>query len=153
MLYASIVERVIRDGFQSLSRGDCEPVIGKFLPQAYFRFVGHHALGAELHEIAAIRRWFERLLRLFPGIQFEVRDVKVSGLPWDTLVVTQLGIRATLPDGQSYRNDALQVVRLRWGRIVEDFIYEDTHVLVTALAQIARQGVTEAASEPIRDVA
>lgn len=152
-MYASIVERVIRDGFQRLSSGDCEPIVGKFLPDTAFHFVGHHALGADLHDVAAIRRWFERLLRLFPGIQFEVRDVKVSGMPWNTLVVTQLGIRATLPDGQSYRNDALQVVRLRWGRIVEDIVYEDTSVLVRALEQIAGQGMTEAASEPIRDAA
>ncbi len=148
-MYHRIVKQIVRSGFESLSRGDCTPILSKFAPNAHFTFGGKHAMGADLHDIESIRRWFERMLRIFPGITFEVADIKVSGMPWDTLVATQLNIRATLPDGRPYTNRALQVVRLQWGKIVEDYVYEDTHVLVAELERLAQQGVTEAAASPI----
>ncbi len=73
----------------------------------------------------------------------------VSSLRSDTLVATQLIIRASLPDGRPYTNRALQVVRLKWGHIVEDYVYEDTYVLVNALEKMAQQGVAEAKAAPI----
>lgn len=148
-MYHRIVKQIVRSGFESLSRGDCSPILAKFTSNARFNFAGSHAMGADLHDVESIRLWFERMLRLFPGITFEVADIKVSGMPWDTMVATQLVIRAPRPDGRPYLNRALQVVRLQWGRIVEDYVYEDTYVLVTELERLAQQGVAEAAASPI----
>jgi len=149
MMYHRIVKQIVRDGFERLSRGDYNAIVSKFVPNAHFNFAGSHAMGADLRDVASIRQWFERLLRLFPGIRFEIADIKVSGMPWDTLVATQLIIHATLPDDCPYMNRALQVVRLQWGRIVEDCVYEDTYVLVNALEKMAQQGVVEAKAAPI----
>jgi len=152
-MYAQIVQRIIRDGFRSLNSGDCEPILSKFEPSAHFEFLGDHAMGADLHSAPAIRQWFERILRLFPGIQIEPQEIKVSGMPWNTLVVVHLAIRAKLRDGRAYHNKGLQVVRLRWGKVVEDYVYEDTHVLICELENMARQGIQEAAARPITDPA
>ncbi len=150
-MYYPIVKRIIRDGFRQFSGGNPEPILSKFASQAHFVFLGDHAMGADLHTQQAIRQWFERILRLFPGIQIEPIEVQVSGMPWDTLVVTHLAIRAKLPDGRAYQNKGLQMLRLRWGRIVEDWVYEDTHVLINELENLARQGVGEALAAPITD--
>jgi ketosteroid isomerase-like protein len=152
-MYHRIVEGIVRKGFKQLSSGEYEPIVSMFAPHAHFRFFGDHAMGADLHEPSAIRLWFQRILRLFPGIQFEVQDVQVSGTPWNTMVVTQLAIHAKLRDGEPYHNTAMQMVRLSWGRIMEDFVYEDTQVLITALNQIGLQGVQEAVAQPIMDTA
>jgi ketosteroid isomerase-like protein len=112
-------------------------------------FSGNHAMGADLHDVKSVQQWFERVLRLFPGIKFEVADIKVSGMPWDTLVATQLIVHATLRDGRPYTNRAMQVLRLQWGRVVEDYVFEDTYVLVNALEKLAQQGVAEAKASPI----
>lgn len=152
-MYAQIVKRIIRDGFRHLNGGNPQPILDKFAPDAHFVFLGAHAMGADLHTFSAIRRWFERILRLFPGIQIDPVEVNVSGMPWNTLVVVHLAIRATLPDGRTYQNRGLQMVRLRWGRIVEDYVYEDTHVLIGELENLARLGVSEAAAVPITDAA
>lgn len=152
-MYYRIVRQTIRDGFEQLSRGNPEPILSKFAPDARFIFLGDHAMGANLSEPGAIRQWFERILRLFPGIAIEPREIRVSGLPWDTLVVVKLTIRATLPDGRAYANTGLQMVRLRWGKIVEDVVFEDTHVLIGELERMAQQGVCEAVAQPIRDAA
>lgn len=150
-MYARIVKRIVRDGFRQLSSGDPEPILAKFAPQTHFVFLGDHAMGADLRTGKAIRQWFERILRLFPGIEIEPVTMSVSGFPWNTLVVTHLAIRATLADGRAYHNKGLQMVRLRWGKIVEDYVYEDTHVLVSELQNLARRGISEATAQPITD--
>ena len=64
----------------------------------------------------ALRAWFARLFGLFPGIRFVVDDIVVAGWPWDTKVAVRLGVRADLADGTVYENEAVQWIRLRWGR-------------------------------------
>ena len=56
-----------------------------------------------------------------------------QGWPWNTLVATQLSIAALRADGSTYRNVAMQFLRLRWGKIVEDRLHEDTYKLVIEL--------------------
>ncbi len=152
-MYYRIVKRTLEEGLRRFSEGDPEGTISKFAPDAHFRFFGSHALAANLSTPGAIRQWFERILRLFPGIQITVTDIKVSGMPWNTLVVAQLAIRATLSDGRPYSNTAMQMIRLRWGRVVEDLVYEDTYVLISELQNMARHGIAEAAAQPIADPA
>lgn len=74
--------------------------------------------------------------------------ITVSGWPWDTVAATRFSVRATLPGGAIYRNEGMQLLRLRWGRVVEGRLYEDTQLLAAALASLARQGVAEAQAAP-----
>jgi hypothetical protein len=41
------------------------------------------SLGGSRHTRDAMRRWFERLFRLFPDARFELRAVAVDGWPWN----------------------------------------------------------------------
>ncbi|MEP7293827.1 MAG: nuclear transport factor 2 family protein [Chloroflexota bacterium] len=150
-MYTRIVRQTVEQGFQRLSQGDPEAILSKFSPTTNFRFLGDHAIGANLSTPGAIRQWFERILRLFPGIEIVPSRVQVSGMPWDTLVVVQLAIRVPLPEGRSYRNTGMQMLRLRWGRVIEDYVVEDTVLLVNALQELAQRGVSEAAAAPITD--
>ena len=150
-MYYRIVRQTVEQGFQRLSQGDPDAILSKFAPSAHFRFLGDHAMSANLSTPPAIRQWFERILRLFPGIQIVPADIKVSGMPWNTLVVVQLAIHVPMPDGQSYQNTGLQMLRLRWGRVIEDYVCEDTVLLVNALQTLAGRGVLEAAAAPITD--
>lgn len=150
-MYYRIVRQTVEHGFRKLSAGDPNEILSKFAPNAQFRFVGDHAMGANLNTSAAIRQWFERTLRLFPGIQIMPSRVQVSGMPWNTLVMVQLAIDVPMPDGTAYQNTGLQMLRLRWGRVVEDFVCEDTALLVKALHTLAQRGVSEATAAPITD--
>ncbi len=148
-MYHRIVERIVRKGFRDLNNGNYESIVKQFSPDIYFSFSGDHAMGGECHNLPQVRAWFERVFRLFPGIQFEIRKVTINGMPWDTVVINQFRIHATLRDGRPYQNDGLQFLRLRWGRIVEDRVFEDTYKLVTELHRMGEQGVKEALSAPI----
>jgi ketosteroid isomerase-like protein len=134
-MYAAIVRRIIRSGFRALSAGDYEQVVRLFHPHITFVFAGTSPLGGERHGVEAVRAWFQQLYVYFPGIQFTVHQVIVRGWPWNTLVATRFSIAAPGIDGGAYDNEGMQYVRLRWGRVVEDRLYEDTHKLEQELQQ------------------
>lgn len=148
-MYGFVVRRLVRRSFRRLSAGDYEAVLGQFSPDVVFCFSGEHALGGELRGVGPTRRWFRRLYGLFPGIVFEPLRVVVSGWPWDTVVATRFRVRARMPGGRPYSNEGMQFLRLRWGRVVEDRVYEDTHGLVEALRYLADRGVDEALEGPL----
>ena len=132
-MYKSIVRRTIRTGFRALSVGDYEQVLRQFHPQVLFSFAGPAPLGGERTGVEAVRAWFEHLFSYFPGLQFTVQNVIVQGWPWNTLVATRLAIAAPRSDGSVYQNEAMQFLRLRWGKVVEDRLHEDTYKLVIEL--------------------
>jgi ketosteroid isomerase-like protein len=137
-MYRFIVKRIVRRAFARLSEGDCEAVVKQFGPRSRFLFAGDHALGGERRGQDAVRRWFQQMLGLFPGIRIEPQDVVVNGWPWNTVVATHLVISAMLPDGRPYRNEGMQLLRLRFGRVVEDLIFEDTLKLDAELKRMER---------------
>ena len=144
-MYKLIVRRNVRRVFAQLGRGDYEPVVRKFGPRSRFMFAGDHALGGERHGQDEAREWFRDMLGRFPGIRIEPVDVLVNGWPWRTVVASHLVITTTLPDGSPYRNEGMQLLRLRWGRIVEDLIFEDTLKLDAVLRRFALREPTPVA--------
>ncbi|HLZ59532.1 MAG TPA: nuclear transport factor 2 family protein [Ktedonosporobacter sp.] len=143
-MYKAIVRRKVRAGFRALSAGDYEQLLRQFHPQVLFSFAGPAPLGGERRGIEDVRAWFQRLNSDLPGIQFTVHDVIVQGWPWNTLVATRLSIAAPRADGSFYRNEAMQFVRLRWGKVIEDRLHEDTYKLVNELQ--ARQEFSQSSS-------
>jgi ketosteroid isomerase-like protein len=128
-MYGAIVSRIVRSGFRALSLGDYEQVLRQFHSQVIFSFNGPPPIGGERSGVEAVREWFRDLYSYFPGIQFTVQQVIVQGWPWCTFVATRLSIVAPRPDGSLYRNEMMQFLCLRWGRVIEDRLYEDTYKL------------------------
>jgi ketosteroid isomerase-like protein len=152
-MYRMIVRRIATKAYRSLCAGDYESVVASFAPDAVLCFAGDHALGGRLEGVELVRLWFQRLFRLFPDLQFQPVAIAVSGMPWNTLVATRFVVQARLPSGQPYRNEGMQYMRLRWGRVVEDRLYEDTQALVAALTAMVASGIGEAAAPPLGPVA
>lgn len=148
-MYHAIVRRKARTAFRQLSEGNAEPVIASFAADGVFAFAGDHALSGELHGPEEVREWFERAFRLLPGLQFEPIAVIAAGPPWNTVVTSRLKVSATLAGGRAYHNEALQLLRLRWGKVIEDRIYEDTQKLAAALDYVAQHGTAEAKAPPL----
>jgi ketosteroid isomerase-like protein len=144
VMYRMIVRRKARTTFGFINAKEYERVLKVFAPDAVFCFSGDHVMGGELRGPAQIRAWFERVFRLFPDLRLEPLSVVVMGPPWNTLASTRFRVHATLPDGRAYTNEGMQFLRLRWGKAVEDRLYEDTQALVSALEVIAAHGNDEA---------
>jgi ketosteroid isomerase-like protein len=137
-VYRLIVRQNLRRAYRRMSAGDYESVVSKFGPASVFEFAGSHELGGERHGVDAIRALFRRMFDRFPDLRLEPQEVIVNGMPWNTVVAVRFAVSATVA-GEPYRNEGMQFLRLRFGRVVEDRVYEDTQKLAAALERIAHE--------------
>jgi ketosteroid isomerase-like protein len=150
-MYHAFVKRRIASVFARLGEGDCEYALSGAGAAVEHRFSGDHCLGGTRTSAEAMRRWFERLFRLFPNLRFEIHSIATSGGPWDTDVVVEWTDRATPADGKDYVNSGVHVIRMRWGKVVRIHVYLDTQVLIETLNRMAVNGIEEAKSPPITE--
>lgn len=136
-MYRFIVKQMVRRAYRQLSSGNYEPVLKMFGPASIFVFSGTHPLGGERRGVEGVREVFQLMFSLFPGLQLEPRTIVVNGWPWDTRIAVRFIVQATLKGGRPYANEGMQFLRLRWGRVVEDRLYEDTQKLAAALERMA----------------
>jgi ketosteroid isomerase-like protein len=137
--------------FDSVSRGDANPVLEAFAPQFEHSFLGDTALGGSRRTLAATRQWYERLYRLLPDIKFKVEHILVSGGPWNTLVVAEWEEENSGTDGVRTRNRGAHVIHLRWGKATRLLICPDTVLLKATLDRLGARGNAEALAAPIVD--
>ena len=117
-----------------MSRADHRAIVAAFAPDAVLSFSGTHALGGTFRGREQISKWFEQLFAYLPGLKLVPQTIVVDGHPWNTSVATWFRVTATLSDGTPYENEGMQFLRIRWGRIVEDRLFEDTQLLARALS-------------------
>jgi ketosteroid isomerase-like protein len=148
-MYHTIVRSIIVKGFKQLSDGNAEALLSQFAPDVHYRFEGQHALGGERSKLSTVRAWFQRMLRLFPGLQFQPTRVIVSGWPWNTTAAVEVVVSAALRDGKPYENRFVQLLNLRWGKVVDVYTLENLQKLTEALDRLSKHGVEEATAAAI----
>ena len=136
-MYHAIVRSRVRALWRRVGAGDYRPAVAMSDPQVTFDFKGDTAISAKFTGREQFERWFEQLFAVFPGLTMRLTDVIVRGWPWRTTVVVRPDITTELIDGTPYRNEAVQWVSMRWGRMTSDEVFEDTLALERALV---RQG-------------
>ena len=147
-MISRITRRIYLDGLHALERGDIDTLLARFDRRCTFSFAGDTPLGAQRLTGDDIRRWFERFRRLLPDPRFEIRRFVASGPPWNQRVASHVLIRSTV-DGEPYVNEFAQFLRLRWGKVLDDLVLEDTQRWERACHRLAETGVAEAAEEPL----
>lgn len=88
--------------------------------------------------------WFGRLSRVMPSLVPDVRDVWVSGWPWNTIVVMRWQETSTLADGAPYDNRGVHVIRMGWGKVTDIDVHEDSQAVVAGLEVQTSHGILEA---------
>lgn len=147
MMYV-IVRSQYRKGLAAAARGDLDGLLRQFHHEATLTFAGDTPLGADSLSGADLRAWFERFLRLLPARRFEIQRLAVSGPPWNQQLGAHVVIRAVV-DGEAYVNQFGHFLRLRWGKVVEDIIVEDTQRWARACDRLVAAGVAEAGAPPL----
>jgi ketosteroid isomerase-like protein len=150
-MYHALVRRRVRGLFDAVSHGNAEPVLEGFAPEFEHCFLGNTALGGTRRTLPAARRWYERLYRLLPDIRFDVRRIRVSGGPWNTLVLIEWDEANSGADGVRTNNRGVHMARLEWGRMTQLVICPDTVGLKATLDRLSLAGVAEAGAPPITD--
>jgi ketosteroid isomerase-like protein len=150
-MYHAIVRKRIQNLFDAINHGDAEPVLSSFARNFQHCFLGDTALGGTRTTLEATRRWYQRLYRLLPDIRFELRNVSVSGSPWNTLALIEWDETNSGTDGVRTNNRGVHVARLKWGRMTQLVICPDTVGLRATLDRLAGTGASEAHATPITD--
>jgi ketosteroid isomerase-like protein len=148
-MYKAIARRKAQGVFDALSRGDWEATLVDVAPDVHHVFPGNNALGGERHSKEAMRRWLERLYRIIPDIEFEVRKVAVKGPPLDMMVSVEWADHGHASDGEPYENEGAHWIRLQRGKATYIHAYLDTEKVTAICERLAEAGVEEAAAEPI----
>ena len=148
-MYHAIVKRIARKNFLRVNEKNFEAILGDCAPDIHHRFGGTHALGGERHDKEALADWFDRLGRLGQHLTLTVEDVWVKGLPNDTTIIMRWSATDELPDGSSYRNRGVHIIRMRWGKVVDIDAHEDSQAVGSNLARQAELGISEATADPI----
>jgi ketosteroid isomerase-like protein len=149
-MYHAIVRRKLRATFERLNAHDYQSVVALFGSAHVHSFPGAHALAGTRTTLETTRRWYERLARVLPDLQFQVQRMAVSGWPWHTTAAIEWTDSGTTADGQPFANQGVHVVTLRWGRVTRLQIYCDTAVLEEVCRRQAARGIAEAAAAPIQ---
>jgi ketosteroid isomerase-like protein len=143
-----LTRRLYLDGLRSLELGDLDGLLRRFDDRCTLTFVGDTPLGATLSTPDGIRRWFERFRRLLPDPRFEIRSLVVSGPPWNQRLAAHVLIRSTI-DSEPYQNQFAHFLVLRWGKVVDDLVLEDTQKWERACRRLVEAGVAEAGEGPL----
>jgi len=117
---------MIRRNLAALRRGDPGPLLAGYADDALLVFPGPSSWGGEYRGKEAIASFLHRFLD--DGIVGEARDILVNGPPWRTTIAILFTAVACDEHGQPvYDNRAVLFVRARWGKIVYQEDFEDTH--------------------------
>lgn len=147
-----ITAAIYRRGLAAVERGDIDALLANFRADCELIFVSDTALGARLSNRADLRRWFERFGRLLPDPRFEIQRLVVGGPLWNQRLAAHVIIRSEVL-GEPYQNQFAQFLTLRWGKVVEDLILEDTLTWKRASRRLMAAGYAEAGAMPVGGLA
>ena len=105
--------------------GDIRPTLALDAEDVLFVFPGENSWGGVYNGKAAHRAWLERLVRV--GIKTEPDEVVVGGLPWKSTICIRGRSWLDSPEGERIYNNRFVIWgKVRWGKLREYEVYEDT---------------------------
>lgn len=120
-----LVKKLISWVMSRTRAGDIRPTLALDAPDVRFAFPGRNSWSGSFHGRDAHRAWLERLVRV--GVRTDVDEVVAGGLPWNmTACIRGRSWRDTPAGERVYENRYVIWARLRWGRLKEYEVYEDT---------------------------
>lgn len=120
-----LVKRLISWVMSRTRAGDIRPTLALDAPDLTFVFPGSNSWSGTFHTREAHRRWLERLVRV--GVKTDVTEAVATGFPWNmTAVIRGRSWRENPAGERVYENRYVIWAKLRWGRLKEYEVYEDT---------------------------
>jgi ketosteroid isomerase-like protein len=148
-MYHYIVKQLATRSFAMVNDRRFDELIKGMALNVRHRFAGDHALGGVRNDQAAVKAWFERLARVLPNLYITVDDIRVEGWPNNTLAIVRWTGTATLENGDLYVNRGVHFITLKWGKVTELDVYEDSLVVYLGLEVQYAAGIKEARAPQI----
>lgn len=120
-----LVRQLVSRLMANVRAGNIRPTLALDAPDMSFVFPGRNSWSGSFHSRDAHRQWLERLVKV--GVKTDVDEVVAGGLPWRmTACVRGTSWRDTSSGERVYENRYVMWIKLRWGRLEEYEVYEDT---------------------------
>jgi ketosteroid isomerase-like protein len=120
-----ITKQLISRVMKAARAGDVRPTLMLDAETVRFVFPGDNSFSGTFDGKSEHRRWLERLVRV--GVKTEPDEVSASGFPWNMTVAIRGRSWWDSPAGERiYSNRFVIWGRLRWGKLQEYEVYEDT---------------------------
>ncbi len=136
-MYHVAVRALMRRNIARLNEGDLDPLLRQASPEIELSFPGDNSWstmfrpvekGRHRHVthrgIDECRAFGERFVA--EGLQIVIEDIVVAGPPWRTRVALRAHDYQMAAERDAYTNRYLGFLTIRWGRLVEWEVYEDT---------------------------
>jgi ketosteroid isomerase-like protein len=124
-MYSWLIGRYIRRQIRRMLAGDVGAVTAMLSERAEFVFPGDSSFSGTFRGKSEIEAWIRRFVDLHPD--YIVRDVLVSGPPWNLRIAWRLSDRI----GRHYANEGMVYTRGAWGKVLSERVFLDTQVLST----------------------
>lgn len=148
-MYHEVMRSKVREVFEQLNKGNYEPIFASLAPKFEHWFIGEHALSGLRTSLPITRKWYERLYRIFPNIQFDLKNIVVQGMPWDTTVLVEWNDSYVLLNGEKRTNLGAHVIHFKWAKADSIRIYCDTKLLLENLTIQKQGGIAEVDLPPL----
>ena len=120
-----LVKQLISRVMARTRAGDIRPTLMLDAPDVRFVFPGSNSWSGTFNGKNEHRQWLERLVRV--GVKTEPDQVLAGGWPWNMTVCIRGRSWWDSPQGERvYSNRFVIWARLRWGRLQDYEVYEDT---------------------------
>ena len=148
MIQSWLAKKLVSRAMARNREGDISLTLALDAPDVTLTFPGDNSWSGTFRGKAAVKHWLERLARI--GLQTFPDEVVAVGPPWNTTLCIRGHDYLNSPEGETvYENRFVIWGRLKWGRLREYEVYEDTikpRALDEWLAVHEPQAVTAAAS-------
>jgi ketosteroid isomerase-like protein len=125
MLLSWFAKRIISYVMARSRAGDVRPTLALDAPDVRFTFPGDNSWSGTFRGKEEVGRWLRRLAKV--GVKTFPDEVVAVGFPWNTTVCIRGHDYVKSPEGETvYENRFVIWGRLKWGRLKEYEVYEDT---------------------------
>lgn len=120
-----LAKRLISHNMARARAGDIEPTLRMDAAEVSFRFPGENSWAGEFRGRAQVRQWLQRFAAV--GLQIFADEVAVTGWPWRSTVCIRGTDHLNDQSGEIvYENRYVIWGHLRWGKLTDYEVYEDT---------------------------
>ena len=148
MIQSWLAKKLVSRAMARNREGDISLTLALDARDVTLTFPGDNSWSGTFRGKAAVKRWLERLARI--GLQTFPDEVVAVGPPWNTTLCIRGHDYLNSPEGETvYENRFVIWGKLKWGRLREYEVYEDTikpRALDEWLAVHEPKAVTAAAS-------
>jgi ketosteroid isomerase-like protein len=139
-LYEAAVAAMVRHTARRLGEGDIEPHLRACAEDVRFIFPGTSSWAGDFRGKGELRAWLRRFADA--GLRIGFDDVLVSGPPWATRICLRFHDYCEDDSGEAvYTNEGTIYGHVRWGRLTQYMVFEDTARGAEFDAYLAERGL------------